>query len=124
MKIWATTFVVLFGLVELYQWVQHFNWTITLPLPVFILGGAALAIASNYDKRAGLPFDLNLEGLKAIANQATPSLQSSVANPVPFSPPQPTQQPELPNFTPSTSSPQSPRPVSFTIQRPKQSEPQ
>lgn len=50
MKFWLTSFVLLFGLAELYQWVQHF----TFPLPVFILGGTFLAIASNHDKRVGL----------------------------------------------------------------------
>ncbi|UZQ54198.1 hypothetical protein OOK60_17205 [Trichothermofontia sichuanensis B231] len=51
MKFWITSFILLFALAELYQWVQHF----TLPLPVFILGGAFLAIASNHDKRVGFP---------------------------------------------------------------------
>nr|WP_290222334.1 hypothetical protein [Trichocoleus desertorum] len=123
MKIWATTFVVLFGLVELYQWVQHFNWTITLPLPVFILGGAALAIASNYDKRTGLPFALKFEDSRAIANQSAHSLQSSASTPANFSNPQSAQKPELPRFDTSTPATQSQQPISFTIQRSKQSEP-
>lgn len=48
MRLWITSCLVLFGLIELYQWIKHF----TLPLPMFILGGALLAIASNYDKLA------------------------------------------------------------------------
>jgi hypothetical protein len=44
---------VLFGLAELFQWMKQ----LSLPLPVFILGGAFLAIASNYEKRAGFPFN-------------------------------------------------------------------
>ncbi|HEY9749308.1 MAG TPA: hypothetical protein V6C63_11550 [Allocoleopsis sp.] len=123
MKIWATTFVVLFGLVELYQWVQHFSWTVTLPLPLFILGGAALAIASNYDKRAGLPFGLNLEEPRAIANSPSNSLQSSASSPANFNSSQAAQQPELPTFNASGPKPLAQRPISFTIQRPKQSEP-
>jgi hypothetical protein len=118
MKIWATTFVGLFGLVELYQWVQHFNWTITLPLPVFILGGAALAIASNYDKRSGLPFALKFQESKAIANP-TPTVinpaQSGV--PVQFNSTQKSLEPQLPNLKSQPT-----RPISFTIHRPESQE--
>ena len=45
MRIWIACFLVLFAVVELYEWAKH------LSLPVYILGGAVLAIASNYDKR-------------------------------------------------------------------------
>jgi len=40
---------VLFALAELFDWVKEF----TLPLPIYILGGAFLAVASNYDKLFG-----------------------------------------------------------------------
>ncbi len=52
MRVWLASCVVLFGMVELYQWFKNF----TLPLPVFILSGAFLAIASNYNKLASLLF--------------------------------------------------------------------
>ncbi len=52
MKVWITCVLVLYGMVEIYQWMKQF----TLPLPAFILGGAALAIASNYGKYAGWSF--------------------------------------------------------------------
>lgn len=52
MKVWIASVFVLYGMVEVYQWMKHF----TLPLPVFILGGAILAIASNYGKYAGWSF--------------------------------------------------------------------
>lgn len=52
MKVWITSVLVVFGMVELYQWMKDF----TLPLPVFILCGALLAIASNYRKYAGWSF--------------------------------------------------------------------
>ncbi len=42
--------MVLFTLAELYQWLKHFQ----LPLPIFLLGGAFLAIISNYEKYAHL----------------------------------------------------------------------
>lgn len=53
MRIWLACFMVMFGLAELFQWMKQ----LSLPMPVFILGGAFLAIASNYQKRAGFPFN-------------------------------------------------------------------
>lgn len=52
MKVWITCVLVLYGMVEIYQWMKQFS----LPLPAFILAGAALAIASNYGKYAGWSF--------------------------------------------------------------------
>ncbi|MBR8836110.1 MAG: hypothetical protein DSM106950_19315 [Stigonema ocellatum SAG 48.90 = DSM 106950] len=49
MRVWLACFLVLFGVVELFDWVQKFS----LPLPIYILGGAFLAVASNYDKFFG-----------------------------------------------------------------------
>lgn len=46
MKFWLFTVAILFVLVQLFEWVKGFM----LPLPVYILGGAFLAIASNYEK--------------------------------------------------------------------------
>lgn len=37
---------------ELLQWFQE----ITLPRPILWVGGLCLAIASNWDRRAGIPF--------------------------------------------------------------------
>ncbi|MBD1845575.1 hypothetical protein H6F89_19610 [Cyanobacteria bacterium FACHB-63] len=47
-------FLVFFALSQAFQWAQE----LTLPLPFFILAGAALSIASNFDRRAGFPFNL------------------------------------------------------------------
>jgi hypothetical protein len=52
MKIWLACFLLLFAIAELLEWVQH----LSLPLPIYILGGAFLAIASNSNKRLGLFF--------------------------------------------------------------------
>lgn len=91
-------FFVLFGLSQLFQWMQH----LSLPLPIFILGGAFLAIASNFDKRAGLPFSLIDQALAAPPKEATK----------PESPkPEEATQPQLA---------QSSQPVSFTIRKPEQ----
>ncbi len=46
MKVWIASVLILLGMVEVYQWMKHF----TVPLPVFIIGGDILAIASNYGK--------------------------------------------------------------------------
>lgn len=46
MRIWLTTFVILFVAVQVFQSLKGFF----VPLPVYILAGAFLAIASNYDK--------------------------------------------------------------------------
>ncbi len=54
MRVWIASFALLFGLAQLYQWVKGFN----LPLPVYILGGAFLAIASNYEKGIGAFFGI------------------------------------------------------------------
>ncbi|MGB2927078.1 MAG: hypothetical protein WBB82_17400 [Limnothrix sp.] len=46
MRIWLTTVVILFIGVQIFQSVKGFF----VPLPIYILAGAFLAIASNYDK--------------------------------------------------------------------------
>ena len=46
MRVWLACFLVLFALAQLFDWIQKFQ----LPLPIYILGGAFLAVASNYDK--------------------------------------------------------------------------
>ncbi|MBW4476749.1 MAG: hypothetical protein KME54_07720 [Tolypothrix brevis GSE-NOS-MK-07-07A] len=52
MRIWLVCFFVLFALAKLFDWVQG----LSLPLPIYILGGAFLAVASNYDKIVGSYF--------------------------------------------------------------------
>jgi hypothetical protein len=112
MKFWMTSFVVLFGLAELFQWVRHF----TLPLPIFILGGAFLAIASNYDKQAGLPFRFRDHADdEAIATQTPTTLDAAeLDDSIYDSQSAHYPEPQLPNFKP-----QSTRPISFTIRKPE-----
>jgi hypothetical protein len=45
-KFWLVVVVVLFMGVQLFQWLQG----VILPLPLYVMAGAFLAIASNYDK--------------------------------------------------------------------------
>ncbi len=104
MKVWIASFVVLFAIAEFYQWLKHFM----LPLPIYILGGAFLAIASNYDRKAGFPFLKSDEQQTAIQDpidltSGMPAVNSSTN-------PQISQS----NFNPA--SPQS-RPISFTIRK-------
>lgn len=51
MKVWLVSFVLIFCLAQFVLWVKDFF----SPLPVYVLGGALLAIASNYNKGLG-PF--------------------------------------------------------------------
>lgn len=46
MRVWLTAVVILFVVAQLFQGIKGF----LLPLPIYILAGAFLAIASNYDK--------------------------------------------------------------------------
>jgi hypothetical protein len=52
MRVWLVTFIFLFGAVQLYQWLKGFM----LPLPIYVLAGAFLAVASNSDKGIGSLF--------------------------------------------------------------------
>ncbi len=137
MKLWIGLFVALFGLAELFQWFRHF----ALPLPIFILGGAFLAIASNSDKRTGLPFlsdslantlSNRLDSPQTPLRPITPptSSASSSASATPSAPPiaKPTTQPS--GSSPTAKSPTEPtlptfhsdssrytRSISFTIRK-------
>jgi hypothetical protein len=90
MRIWIISFLLLFGIAELYPWVTHF----TVPLPLFILGGALLAIASNYGKFNFVSFQ-----------QAAPPNTKIVDEPNLRNVNQPSTQPL----------PKAERPISFTI---------
>ncbi|MDF5711806.1 MAG: hypothetical protein PUP90_30040 [Nostoc sp. S4] len=77
MRVWLACFFVLFALAEFFDWVQKFN----LPLPIYILGGAFLAVASNYDKIVGSYFtDPGME-----ASLEHPQLDSTIPSPEPIS---------------------------------------
>ncbi|HEY9675703.1 MAG TPA: hypothetical protein V6D11_29940 [Waterburya sp.] len=105
MKVWITSVLVVFGMVELYQWMKDF----TLPLPAFILGGVLLAIASNYGKHTSWPF-------------WQPSARSDV-NPLQTSSPGGlTQASNRPSLNQSSATPLSKptRSISFTVRHPAQ----
>ncbi|MGB5593568.1 MAG: hypothetical protein WBM32_17230 [Crocosphaera sp.] len=46
MRLWISAVFLLFISVQFYQWVKGF----ILPLPIYVLAGSFLAIASNYEK--------------------------------------------------------------------------
>jgi hypothetical protein len=72
MRVWLACFFVLFALAEFFDWLQEFN----LPLPIYILGGAFLAVASNHDKIFGSYFsDATME-----ASLEHPQLDSTIAS--------------------------------------------
>ncbi|MCU0567793.1 MAG: hypothetical protein MUF49_14485 [Oculatellaceae cyanobacterium Prado106] len=94
MRIWIISFVLFFAAAELYQWVQGLK----LPLPVFILLGGLLAIASNAEKWSLLP-----GSSRQRMGDRTPSASESS---IPTSSPEP---------LPPTANP--PTPISFTIRK-------
>lgn len=93
MRVWLISFVLLFGAAELYQWARE----LILPMPIFILGGAFLAIASNYDKLQNLPIHIDYKPPNDPPKSVTPGTTSPIAT-----------QPKS----------QTSQPVSFEIRRP------
>ncbi|MBW4688496.1 MAG: hypothetical protein KME40_26250 [Komarekiella atlantica HA4396-MV6] len=83
MKVWLACFLVLFALAELFDWLQEFN----LPLPIYILGGAFLAVASNYDKIVGsylgdTSIQASPEQPHLVPTQSTDPISFAIASPV------------------------------------------
>ena len=74
MKLWIVCFVMLFGAFELYQWICQVSGfsDAQLSLPIAVAGGIGLAIASNYDRASGLPFNTLGDGA-AQSNPLSPS---------------------------------------------------
>lgn len=75
MRVWLACFLLLFALAELFDWLKKFN----LPLPIYILGGAFLAVASNYDKIVGSYFSdggMEVSGEPPQLNSTPPALDS------------------------------------------------
>lgn len=105
MKVWMTSFFVLFSIAELYQWVKHF----TLPLPVYILGGAFLAIASNCERQAGF--------LLYPPNERTPEKNDRSPHNMPSVNSSNLNHSQLQSGELGSSKSQSARAISFTIRR-------
>jgi len=134
MQLWATFFVISLGMIELHQWLQG----VTLPLPALIVAGVLLAIASNRNKPAGLPWQNPSQQpftkpsqpkplQTSVSQSSSQNPQSSVPSPHPSQPkppasnlqaPTPRPAPQLPNLTSAKVLPQPS--ISFTIRKPKQ----
>jgi hypothetical protein len=77
MQLWLTSFILLFGVAEFWQWVQQ----VSLPMPIFVLGGAFLAIASNYTKLSTLPFHLDYKAPNSPFNPVTSTQANQAVSP-------------------------------------------
>lgn len=73
MKVWLVSFFVLFAGAELFKWLQD----VSVPLPIYVLGGAFLAVASNHDKIFG-SYLKNLPGITLVElSEQVSKLESS-----------------------------------------------
>lgn len=50
MTVWLICFFLLFAIAEVFSWAFDWLGNLSLPLPIHILAGSFLAVASNYDK--------------------------------------------------------------------------
>ena len=72
MRVWLVCFFVLFALAEFFKWLRGFS----VPLPIYILGGALLAIVSNYDKI----FGSDIKHISMITPVEVPKLESAATS--------------------------------------------
>ncbi|PSF34245.1 hypothetical protein C7H19_19135 [Aphanothece hegewaldii CCALA 016] len=68
MRVWLVTCLILFALVQFYEWAKGF----ILPLPIYVIAGAFLAIASNYDK--GIVSLLSQKSSQSVLSSQTATL--------------------------------------------------
>jgi hypothetical protein len=112
MQVWIVCCLVFFGAAELYQWLQG----VTLPMPVFVITGALLAVASNASKV--LPKQTRWQPMHpATPPESTPAIDPPSSSHSAFPPPTvapPRHYPggQLPNFAAPA-----PRSISFTIEK-------
>jgi hypothetical protein len=50
MTVWLICFFLLFAIAEVFSWAFDWLGSLSLPLPIHILAGSFLAVASNYNK--------------------------------------------------------------------------
>jgi hypothetical protein len=104
MRLWFVCFVALFGIAELFPWLQG----IALPLPLMLGAGVLLALASNND----FPSPKNTLPKPDPATKPTVPAAQTVSD----RPTHPAKSPTLPEFK----SPQvQQRSISFTIRKDK-----
>jgi hypothetical protein len=106
MQVWVVCVLAFFGMAELYQWLHG----ITLPMPVFVIAGALLAVASNANKV--WPKSLEVPAVPPSSAPVSPIAPPEPVLPPRIAPPSQPSIPQLPTLTPiETPS------ISFTIQR-------
>jgi hypothetical protein len=104
MRVWLTCFVLLFGAAELYQWVAK----LSLPMPIFVLGGIFLALFSNFDQLKEFPFHPEYQ------DPPLPPNDPSALTPEPMNRVRSTEVVITPAANPQD------QPISFTISKPFQ----
>ena len=77
MRVWLVSVTILFVLAEVYLSLKDF----ILPLPIYILGGAFLAIASNYDKGIMVLFRQQSPANQEIISQTATLVEKQALNP-------------------------------------------
>lgn len=79
MKLWLVCFLLLFGVAETAQWLGQLTWfdSVELSLPLTVVGGVGLAIASNYATLFGRSQP------SAIAPKPAPPLPNTPPLPIP-----------------------------------------
>jgi len=102
---------------EIFQWFQDFS----LPLPIYVVGGVFLAIASNADKRIPWPFSQATTAQKTIPPPDTSDRQTPT--PIETHPVETLPAAHTPECNPSLNPPdrqlQSYPSISFTIHKPE-----
>jgi hypothetical protein len=95
-QFWVLIVVVLFVGVQLFQWLQG----AILPLPLYVMAGAFLAIASNYDKGMGRFINRGEETVALLTETLQAELDPQEPTVLPASQPEPGL--KLPEFVEST----------------------
>jgi hypothetical protein len=76
-QFWVLVVVVLFIGAQLFQWLQG----AILPLPLYVMAGAFLAIASNYDKGMGQLINRGEQAVAILTETTTETMQAELYSP-------------------------------------------
>ncbi|MDY6784944.1 MAG: hypothetical protein SW833_20790 [Cyanobacteriota bacterium] len=84
MRIWLVSFCALFGVFEFYQWLR----ALSLPLPVYVVCGLVLAVASNFQRGTVQPktSQISTPQNQDFVNQPRP-IKAGTQSPVSLAPP-------------------------------------
>jgi len=126
MKLWLVSFLILFFGAEAIQWILQFHWFsgVELSLPVVVMGGIGLAVASNYRQFQALGLLPEMfPAAEPLASKETPtrSLTESTPPHLEKSPPVETT-PTLKKGNSISFEIHKPKPVSFEIRQSRKSQ--